>query len=77
MRRLLLAATAAATLSAGAAMAQTGVPLIPRDVLFGNPERAAAADFARRQMAELDRAGRRRDERLGRAGVRPRRAPRR
>ena len=41
MRNLLLAATAAATLSAGAAMAQSGVPLIPREVLFGNPERAA------------------------------------
>jgi len=41
MRNLILAATAVAALSAGAAMAQTGVPLIPREVLFGNPERAA------------------------------------
>ncbi len=42
MRNLLLAATAAATLVAGAAVAQTSIPLIPRDVLFGNPEKANA-----------------------------------
>lgn len=42
MRRLLLAATAAATLVTGAAVAQTSIPLIPRDVLFGNPEKANA-----------------------------------
>lgn len=42
MRRLLLAATAAATLIAGAAMAQNTIPLIPRDVLFGNPEKSNA-----------------------------------
>jgi dipeptidyl aminopeptidase/acylaminoacyl peptidase len=42
MRRLLLAATAAASLIAGAAVAQTSLPLIPRDVLFGNPEKANA-----------------------------------
>lgn len=42
MRRMLLAATAAAILFAGAAVAQTSLPLIPRDVLFGNPEKANA-----------------------------------
>jgi dipeptidyl aminopeptidase/acylaminoacyl peptidase len=42
MRRLLLAATAAATIMTGAAMAQTNVPLVPRDVLFGNPVKANA-----------------------------------
>ncbi|GAA4007378.1 S9 family peptidase [Sphingomonas humi] len=41
MRSMLLAATAAACLLTGAATAQSNVPIIPRDVLFGNPERAA------------------------------------
>lgn len=41
MRRLLLAATAAATIMTGAAMAQTTTPLIPREVLFGNPVKTA------------------------------------
>jgi dipeptidyl aminopeptidase/acylaminoacyl peptidase len=42
MRHLLLAATAAATLLTGTAMASMTAPLIPRDVLFGNPVKAQA-----------------------------------
>ena len=42
MRQLLLAATAAASLVSGVAVAQNNVPLIPREVLFGNPVKANA-----------------------------------
>ncbi len=42
MRSLLLAATAAAVLATGA-VAQNSIPLIPRDVFFGNPVKAAAS----------------------------------
>ena len=49
------------------------VPLIPREVLFGNPERAAAAISPDGTQPRLAGAGRRRAQRLGRAGRRPRR----
>ena len=42
MRHLLLAATASALVFTGTAMAQSSIPLIPRDVLFGNPVKANA-----------------------------------
>ena len=52
-----LVAAAAAFAALPAALSAELPPLIPRDVLFGNPEKVAAAPLARRQAARLDRAG--------------------
>ena len=58
-----LTATALAALTLGVPMAARAElpPLIPRDVLFGNPEKVSPADLARRQAPGLDRP--RREER--------------
>ncbi len=67
-----LALALATALAAGApAFAAGDAPLLPRELLFGNPERAAVDHQPRRHPPRLAGAGRRRDERLGRAGRRP------
>ena len=65
----LLAASAAALLATSAvAVAQplAGVPLIPREALFGNPEKVVGRISPDGKWLELDRAARRRAQRLGR-----------
>ena len=48
---VLIAAAALLPLAAASAQPLAGVPLIPRDALFGNPVKAGGRDLARRQVA--------------------------